>query len=434
MDAAKSTDEVQPPDGQPSPLRSVHTTSFPALLDQLGCSLLVTTYQAGKLVVVRSDGGVINTHFRAFNKPMGMAVGRNRLAIGTAMEVCEFRNVPAVAARLDPPGKHDACFLPRSTHVTGDVQIHEMAYCSRVSPRLGFAAPADENASGNPIGRPTVNASAGSGGPRTTCGRVSPTLGFTHADDHPRLGDTRLHNDDLWFANTRFSCLATHDPEHSFAPVWRPKFISQLTPDDRCHLNGIGLVDGRARWVTALGETDTAGGWRENKKNGGILIDIDSNEIVARGLSMPHSPRWHNGQLWLLESGTGSLGVVDLATGRYEPIVQLDGFTRGLDMIGNLAFVGLSQVRESAIFSGIQITERLQETQRTCGVWVIDINRGQVVAFLKFEQAVQEVFAVCLLPGLRFPDLINDNAELISSSFVLPDTALRDVPAQLRSK
>ncbi|MCI0334208.1 MAG: TIGR03032 family protein [Planctomycetes bacterium] len=389
-DAAPPTNDAPAADAAPSPLRSVHTTNFPAILDQLNSSLLVTTYQAGKLVVVRSDGGVINTHFRAFNKPMGMAVGRGRLAIGTAVDVWEFRNVPAVCAKLDPPGKHDACYLPRSAHVTGDVQIHEMAYVSR--------------------------------------SRVSPTL-----EPRVRRGELAHVDDELWFVNTRFSCLATHDPDHSFAPVWRPKFISQLTPDDRCHLNGLGLVGGRPRWVTALGETDTSGGWRENKKSGGILIDMDTNEIVAHGLSMPHSPRWHAGRLWLLESGTGSLGHVDLASGRYETVVKLDGFTRGLEMVGNLAFVGLSQVRETAVFSGIQITERLQETERTCGVWVIDIQRGQVVAFLKFEEAVQEIFAVCLLPGIRFPDLINDNAEFVGSSFVLPDDALRDVPAELRA-
>lgn len=388
-DSSTGNQSPTPADAGPSPLRSVHTTNFPAILDQLESSLLVTTYQAGKLVVVRSDGGVINTHFRAFNKPMGMALGRGRLAIGTAVDVWEFRNVPAVAAKLEPTGKHDACYLPRSAHITGDVQIHEMAYVtsSRVSPKLEMA--------------------------------VSEKLPYVE--------------DELWFVNTRFSCLATHDPDHSFAPIWRPKFITQFTPDDRCHLNGLGLLDGKPRWVTALGETNTRGGWRENKKSGGILIDLDSNEIVARGLSMPHSPRWHNGRLWLLESGTGSLGHIDLATGRYEPIVHLDGFTRGLEMVGNLAFVGLSQVRETAIFSGIQITERLQESQRTCGVWVIDIQRGQVVAFLKFEEAVQEVFAVVLLPGIRFPDLINDNADLIGSSFVLPDAALRDVPDELRS-
>jgi uncharacterized protein (TIGR03032 family) len=377
--------DASPTENGPSPLRSVHTTNFPAILDQLQSSLFVTTYQAGKLVILRSDAGLINTHFRAFNKPMGMAIAPGRLAIGTAVDVWEFRNVPAVAAKLEPPGKHDACYLPRSAHVTGDIQIHEMAYCSRVSPKLGT--------------------------------QVSEKLAY----------------EELLFVNTRFSCLATHDPDHSFAPVWRPKFISQLTPDDRCHLNGLCVVDGRPKWVTALGETDTAGGWRENKKSGGILIDIDSNEIVARNLSMPHSPRWHAGRLWLLESGTGSLGTVDVKTGKYEPIVHLDGFTRGLEMVGNLAFIGLSQVRETAIFSGIQITERLQETERTCGVWVVDIQRGQVVAFLKFEEAVQEIFAVVLLGGVRFPDLINDNTDLVGSSFVLPDEALRDVPAELRA-
>src|SRR3954468_10069858 len=381
--------EDKPASGDgPSPLRSVHTTNFPAILEQLQSSLAVTTYQAGKLVLLRSDAGIINTHFRAFNKPMGMAVGNGRLAIGTAVDVWEFRNVPAVAAKLEPAGKHDACFLPRSAHVTGDVQIHEMAYA--------------------------------------TCSRASPTLGN-------RVSEKLDYMDELLFVNTRFSCLATHDPEHSFAPVWRPRFISQLTPDDRCHLNGLCVVDGRPRWATALGETDTAGGWRENKKSGGILIDIVANEIVARDLSMPHSPRWHAGRLWLLGSGTGSLGFVDVNTGKYEPIVRLDGFTRGLEMIGNLAFVGLSQVRETAVFSGIQITERLQETERTCGVWVVDIQRGQVVAFLKFEEAVQEIFAVALLPGSRFPDLVNDNTELVGSSFVLPDEALRDVPAELRA-
>lgn len=389
-DAQSDNHAPDPGDPPPSPLRSVHTTNFPAILDQLGSSLLVTTYQAGKLVVVRSDDGVLNTHFRAFNKPMGMAVGHGKLAIGTAVDVWEFRNVPAVAAKLDPPGKHDACYLPRAAHVTGDIQIHEMAYVG-----------ADWRGA-------TVE------GP--------PASGILHPA-----------SSELWFVNTRFSCLATHDPDHSFAPVWRPKFISQLTPDDRCHLNGLGLQNGRPRWATALGATDTGGGWRENKKSGGILIDIESNEIITHGLSMPHSPRWHAGRLWLLESGTGSLGVVDLNSGRYESIVHLDGFTRGLEMVGNLAFVGLSQVRETAIFSGIQITERLPETERTCGVWVVDIERGQVVAYLKFEEAVQEVFAVALLPNIRFPDLINDNAEIIGSSFVLPDDALEDVPPDLRA-
>jgi uncharacterized protein (TIGR03032 family) len=362
-----------PPDtGHPTtedpPLRAVHTPNFPELLRHFGASLLVTTYQAGKLVLVRDEGDHLNAHFRAFPAPMGMALDGDRLAVGTKMQVWEFVNVPAVAEKLDPPGRHDACYLPRSSHVTGDIQIHEMAW--------------------------------GAGG-------------------------------ELWVVNTRFSCLCTLDRSASFTPRWRPSFVSELEPSDRCHLNGLGMVDGKPKYVTALGETDTMGGWRENKARGGVVIDVDSGEVLARGLSMPHSPRWYAGRLWVCESGAGTFGFIDLNSGKYEPVAETPGFTRGLDFAGNYAFVGLSQVRESAVFSGIAITERLAEHERTCGVVVIDLRSGQVVALLRFETAVQEVFAVTLL-GRRFPELINDDEKLLESSFVVPTECLGDVAAKVR--
>jgi uncharacterized protein (TIGR03032 family) len=349
-------------------LRSVHTGNFGGILQELGISLLVSTYQAGKLVVLRpNERGGINTHFRNFARPMGLAAAGDRLALGTAVEVWEFHNLPAVARQLDPPGSHDACFLPRSSHVTGDVQIHEMAWAGA----------------------------------------------------------------ELWFVNTRFSCLCTRDPVYSFVPRWRPAFVSALAPEDRCHLNGLGVRDGRVRYVTALGETDARAGWRANKKDGGILIDVASGEVLARRLSMPHSPRWHDGRLWVLESGTGGLGVVDPATGKYQAAASLPGFTRGLDFYGPLAFVGLSQVRETAVFSGIPITERPAE--RNCGVWVVDLRSGQTVAFLRFEEAVQEIFAVQVLPGKRYPDVIHDELKWLAESFVLPDEALaQTAPAFVR--
>jgi uncharacterized protein (TIGR03032 family) len=195
-----------------------------------------------------------------------------------------------------------------------------------------------------------------------------------------------------------------------------------LAAEDRCHLNGLGLVDERVRYVTALGETDTAGGWRANKKDGGILMEVPSGNVLLRGLSMPHSPRWHQGKLWLLESGTGTIGTVDLSAGRYEPVAAVPGFSRGLDFVGDLAFIGLSQVRESAVFSGIPLTERL--TERSCGVWVVDVAKGKAVAFLKFEDAVQEIFAVQVLPNARFPDLINDDPKILADYFVVPESAL----------
>jgi uncharacterized protein (TIGR03032 family) len=347
-----------------SPLRSVHTSTLPQLLEGLGVSLLVTTYQAGKLIVARADGGRLNTHFRSFPLPMGLAGDRHRLAIGTRHHVWEFRNQPAVAHGLEPVGKHDACYLPRSAHVTGDIRIHEIAWAG----------------------------------------------------------------DELWIVNTRFSCLCTLDREHSFVPRWRPPFVTALAPEDRCHLNGLAVVDGRPRYVTCLGTTDTAAGWRDQKATGGALLDVDTGAVLLGGLSMPHSPRWYRGKLWLLESGAGTIAFVHPGTGQTETVAELPGFTRGLDFCGPYAFVGLSQVRETAVFSGIPITERLRE--RTCGVWVVDIQTGQTVAFLRFEEAVQEIFAVQVLPGVRFPDLVNDDEKLLGNSFVLPEKDLAEVPEQ----
>jgi uncharacterized protein (TIGR03032 family) len=376
-------------------LRAVHTPNFPALLRQLGASLLVTTYQAGKLVMVRDEGDHLNTHFRGFQAPMGMALAGDRLAVGTHMQVWEFVDVPAVTAKLDPPRRHDGCFLPRSCHVTGNIQIHEMAWGTN---------------------RDSGVRSQGSGG----------EVIATH---HP---PATTHHPELWVVNTRFSCLCTLDGSASFAPRWRPPFVSALEPTDRCHLNGLGMVDGRPRYVTALGETDEPAGWRANKAKGGIVMDVDSGEVITRGLSMPHSPRWYGGRLWVCESGAGTFGYIEANTGRYVPVAEVPGFTRGVDFAGNLAFVGLSQVRESAVFSGIAITERLTEEQRTCGVCVIDLRSGQVIALLRFETAVQEVFAVTVLPGRRYPELINDDEKLLENSFVVPDAALADVSPALR--
>lgn len=343
------------------PLRSVHTNSFVTILKKFQISLLVSTYQAGKLIVVRADGENLNTHFRVFPKPMGIALDSNRLALGTSFAIWELHNNPSLAQKIEPQGKHDACFLPRSIHITGNIDIHEMAWSRQ----------------------------------------------------------------ELWFINTKFSCLCTLDKNHSFLPRWQPSFITAYDLRDRCHLNGLAMKDNQPRYVTALGETDTPGGWRSNKASGGILIDIHGNKILRRGLSMPHSPRWYNDRLWVLESGRGSLAYLDPDTQEIVTVAEVPGFTRGLDFYGNLAFIGLSQIRESAVFSGLPLTQRLEE--RISGVWVVDIRDGRILAFLKFEEAVQEIFAVSVLVNTRFPEVVDWDQELMSSNYVLPDAALAKV-------
>src|SRR4051812_30639152 len=192
------------------------------------------------------------------------------------------------------------------------------------------------------------------------------------------------------------------------------------------------MVDGRPRYVTALGETDGPMGWRGNKASGGILMDVGTGEVIARGLSMPHSPRWYAGRLWVCESGAGTLGFVEPNTGRYEAVAALPGFTRGLDFAGRFAFVGLSQVRESAVFSGIPLTDRLTTDERTCGVCAIDLTTGRVAGLLRFDGGVQEVFAVTVLPGRRYPDLINDDETLLENTFVVPTECLDEVAPTVR--
>jgi uncharacterized protein (TIGR03032 family) len=371
----------------PSPLRSVHTSTFAQILAQHHISIAVTTYQAGKLVLLRPEmqngSPVVNTHFRNFRKPMGFTYERGRFAVGTTSEIWEFHDIPAVGQKLDASRSSAPCdgvFLPRRCSFTGDVQIHEMAWV----PQLAAV-------------------------PGSSTGNFS----------------------ELWFVNTRFSCLATRSDVYSFIPRWHPPFITALAPEDRCHLNGIALRNGEVRYVTALGETDNTGGWRENKRAGGVLMDLESNQIIARGLSMPHSPRWHNGRLWLLNSGDGGIGIVDDKTGQYEEICRLPGFTRGLGFAGPYAFVGLSQVRESAVFSGIAIAD-VPEKDRCCGVWAVDIRRGRIAGFLKFTDGVQEIFAVQALAGLRWPEVLNEDQKQIAETYELPDEALRQVPPKLR--
>jgi uncharacterized protein (TIGR03032 family) len=337
-----------------SPLRSVHTSSFPDLIARTGGSLLISTYQTGKLICARNGGAGLNTHFRDFDKPMGMAAAPGRFALGTRTEVWDYRNMTEVAQKLEPQGTHDACYLPRNRHTTGDISIHEIAFAQG----------------------------------------------------------------ELWAVATAFSCLATLDANHSFVPRWKPPFISEIGPGDRCHLNGLAIVDDAPRYVSALGTTDVPGTWRERKADGGVIIDIPTGEIVLNGLSMPHSPRLVDGRLVFLQSGKGELCSADLETGEIETVAELPGFTRGMEIVGPLAFIGLSQIRESSTFGGLPLVERLDE--RVCGVWAVSLESGQTVGFLRFEDFVQEIFDVILLPGVRYPEIAEPGSTAVSTSFALP--------------
>ena len=340
---------------------SQHTQSFPDFLTQTGISLLVSTYQAGKLISLRQQDGVLNTHFIDMQKPMGIALQEPHLAIGSSYQLGHYFNMADVAAKIEPANSHNACYVPRETHITGDIDIHEM--------------------------------------------------GFTNEGE-------------LWLVNTKMSCLCTIEQQYSVVPKWRPPFITGYDLTDRCHLNGLAMKDGKPKYVSALGTTDTAAGWRENKASGGMLMDIESNTMIASGLSMPHSPRWYQDKLYVLESGAGSLATVDLETGKLTTVVELPGFTRGLDFIGRYAVIGLSQVRETAVFAGLPLTERVKDRQ--CGVYIVDLIEKKPVGFVVFSGEVQEIFSVQILPS-SFPAVLSMDDPLLRSTYSIPDEALKDV-------
>jgi uncharacterized protein (TIGR03032 family) len=330
------------------------TESFVAALHELGTSLVITTYQANKLLVARVAEGGLSTLVRTFERPMGQAVSGDRLALGCREQIWEFRNAPGIAPQVEPFGQHDACFVPRRSHVTGDIGVHELTFAGH----------------------------------------------------------------ELWIVNTRFSCLCTIDSAFSFVPRWRPPFVTALAAEDRCHLNGLAIVNGRPAFVTALGITDVRDGWRAGKAQGGCVMDVASGEFVTRGLSMPHSPRWHDGQLWVLESGTGQFVLVDTATGQRQTVAELPGFARGLALCGRYAFVGLSRIRPTSAMDGVPLAERRDALK--CGVAVVDLSAGRVSAMLEFETAVEEIFDVQLLGGVRFPDVMGFQQDTIRHTFVVP--------------
>jgi len=248
-----------------------------------------------------------------------------------------------------------------------------------------------------------------------------PRIGYT-------TGDIDIHdiavdkNNQIIFISTLFNCLATVSDRHSCKPLWKPQFISQYINEDRCHLNGLAMVAGEAKYVTASSQSDVVDGWRDRRKNGGIVIDIESNDIIVTGLSMPHSPRWYQDKLWLLNSGRGELGYVDLDTGKFEAITFCPGYVRGLAFWHNWAIVGLSKPRGGDnTFSGLELDDLLiaKDAEARCGMMVIDLTTGAIVHWLRFEGIVTELYDVQVIPAVQKPMALGFQTDEIAQLITL---------------
>lgn len=336
------------------------TPSFVALLERLGCSLVITNYQSSTVMTFSSlgDGRPVQM-FARFPAAMGLALDGDRLAIAARSEVVVMTNVRKLALGLPKfPGVFDGYFVPRARYITGECALHDMVF--------------------TPEG--------------------------------------------LLAVNTAYSCICRIDGFHSFVPVWQPPWISAIRPGDRCHLNGMAVVNGEVRYATALGTTDTPRGWTPNRLDGGVLMEVPSGRVVATGLCMPHSPRLIGEDLYILEAGTGTLLRIDRTSGARTPIVSLPGFARGVTVHGGYMFVGLSLMRGSQPFEGLPVEHAGREL--ICGVVAIELSSGQVVGTLRYTGGCSEIHDIQVAAGVRRLGISGLDTDTATLAVDMPEVGL----------
>lgn len=360
------------------PIEVTYSRDFVSWLADEKLSLALTTYQTGKLILFgRQPDGRLSIFERSFNRCMGLcrsdAVGISQtLWMSSLFQLWRLENV------LEPdqvtPEGYDRLYVPMLGHTTGEIDVHDIVVGT--------------NSSNGGVERPI-------------------------------------------FACTLFNCLATTSDTHSLTSLWKPPFISQLTPEDRCHLNGVAAdpISGRPRYVTCISRSDVADGWRDHRVGGGVVIDVTTDEIVADGLTMPHSPRLHPdypGKLWLVNSGTGYFGYVDLATGSFEEIAFLPGYARGMTFVGPFAVIGLSACRENRTFSDLPLNKNLdlRGAEPRCGLQVIDLRTGESPHWMRMTGLVKELYDVVALPGVLRPMALGFKTDQIHRMLRLAPPAL----------
>jgi len=329
----------------PAPVFDLTTSrQFSDWMGEQNLSLALTTYQAGKLFFL---GRKPDGKLAVFERSFNRCLGL--CGNGQTLWLSSLYQLWRFENVLEPgqvvDKGHDRLYVPQAGYTTGDIDIHDIA-----------------------------------------------------VEDSGRVV----------FVNTLFGCLATFSETHSFVPLWKPPFIDRLAAEDRCHLNGLALENGKVKYVTAVSQSNVADGWRDRRQDGGCVIDVQTNDIVATGLSMPHSPRVYRDKLWVLNSGTGHFGFIDRDKGCFESVAFCPGYQRGLSFHGDYAIIGLSKQRENRTFSGLDLDQNLEQAQvdPRCGLHVIDLRTGDAVHWVRIEGVVSELYDVVTLPGIRQPEAL----------------------------
>lgn len=334
----------------------LHSQNLPALLQSCGISLALTSYQLHRVMLVRSQDAGLDILFQEIPRPMGLARTPDRLVVGSWAQVLDYRRQDqfAVAQAGEEGGSPiDACFIPRGSFVTGNINVHDIAW----------------------------------------------------------------GKDGLWMVNTAFSCLATLSPEYNFVPHWKPDFVTDLTPEDRCHLNGMAMRDGAPAFVTTFCQGNTPDAWRSFEADG-CVIRVSDQQRLADGLSMPHSPRWIDDWLYFCESGHGRVWRCREDGSERTLIAELPGYTRGLDHWGTLLFVGLSHPRVSEGAPPLPLSER--EERPVSGFWVIDLASMTEVAWLVFTGDLSQIYDLVVMPEMTFPHLVSWQSEDFEHCYRFP--------------
>jgi len=357
---AQSTEAAQSGDAQsgPAPFQLSFSPAIPELLRKLNCSLALSTYQAGKLVFLSApdDNRLIQLP-RTFSRAMAIGMHGPNLAVATLDTVEVYANDPRLAPNYPKqPNTYDGLYAPRATYYTGRIDCH----------------------------------------------------GLNWAPD----------TNEIWAVNTRFGCLATLSHQYSFLPKWTPPFVSEIVPQDRCHLNGVAMQNGRPKYVTCLSTTDEAEGWRKTIPGGGVLVDVESNEVIMSDLQMPHTPRMVGDKLYMLLSATGQLVRVDPSAGTYEVVQDLGGFVRGMEYYRDYLFVGFSKLRQnSSVFRSLPIAEKATFS----GVAIVHEPTGALVGQIRYGQTVDEIFDVSVIPSFLRPGIVSLEGDIKSHAVTIPD-------------
>ncbi len=347
------------------PFSCSNTAQVPELLMQLNCTLVISTYQAGKVIFINSDNDQkLNMLPRSFNKAMGVAIDGDRMAIATKEEIIKLVNSKALAEFYpNQPGKYSSLFVPRATYYTGNVDMHDLEFGT----------------------------------------------------------------EGLWAINSSFSCLCLIDDNYSFIPKWKPSFITELASEDRCHLNGLAMVDGKPKYVTALGTGNTFQSWRDNIVSGGVLIDVETNEVILKNLAMPHSPRMYKGELYMLLSASGEVIKVDMKNKTYSVLKNLEGFVRGLAIVDDYMFVGMSKLRKnSSTFAKLPFADKAT----TAGIKIIHLPTQALVGEITYQTSVDEIYDLQIIKENNRAGILNTINDIYKYSLHLPNSTFWANPNQ----